>query len=68
MVPLLTFSMKPSVECRKLADLLRRQAYDLEDPELRAEYAYLIRGFLRLARQFERDMDKKKTPDRKTVA
>jgi hypothetical protein len=27
----------------------------LQDAEIRAEYAYLVRGFLRLARQFEQD-------------
>jgi hypothetical protein len=31
----------------------------MEDAELKAEYAYLIRGFLRLARQFEQDRETK---------
>jgi 3-dehydroshikimate dehydratase len=31
----------------------------LEDAEIRAEYASLIRGFLRLARQFEQDRETK---------
>jgi hypothetical protein len=39
----------------------------VEDAEIRAEYAYLIRGFLRLARQFEQDRETKppaRTPNR----
>ena len=51
--------MNPSTECRKLAWLLREQAMALQDAEIRAEYAYLIRGFLRLARQFEQDRETK---------
>jgi hypothetical protein len=54
-------------EYRKLAFLLREKAMALEDAEIRAEYAYLIRGFLRLARQFEQDMETKpvaRTPNR----
>jgi hypothetical protein len=31
----------------------------LQDAEIRAEYAYLVRGFLRLARQFEQDRETK---------
>jgi hypothetical protein len=31
----------------------------LQDVEIRAEYADLIRGFLRLARQFEQDRETK---------
>jgi hypothetical protein len=50
--------MNPSTECRKLAWLLREKAMALQDAEIRAEYAYLIRGFLRLARQFEQDRGK----------
>jgi hypothetical protein len=49
----------PSTECRRLAELLREQAKALQDPAIRAEYAYLIRGFLRLARQFEQDRETK---------
>jgi hypothetical protein len=51
--------MNPSTECRKLAWLLREKAMALQDAEIRAEYAYLIRGFLRLARQFEQDRETK---------
>jgi hypothetical protein len=49
--------MNPSTECRKLA--WREKAMAFQDAELRAEYAYLIRGFLRLARQFEQDREMK---------
>ena len=40
-----------------MAELLRETAKEmhLQDPEIRAEYAYLIRGLLRLARQIEQD-------------
>jgi hypothetical protein len=31
----------------------------LQDAEIKAEYAYLIRSFLRLARQFEQDRETK---------
>jgi hypothetical protein len=54
--------MKPNIECRRLAELLREKAMAISDPELRAEYAYLVRGFLRLATQFEQDMAKTKVP------
>jgi len=62
--------MNPSVECRKLAEVLREKATTISDASLRAEYAYLVRGFLRLARQFEQDMEKEKTqhPRSKTAA
>jgi hypothetical protein len=53
-------SMKPSVECRKLAEEIREKAKTVDDAELRVEYQYLVRGFLRLASQFEQDMDAKK--------
>jgi len=41
--------MKPSIECRRLAELLREKAMAIRVPELKAEYEYFIRGFLRLA-------------------
>jgi hypothetical protein len=49
--------MNPTTECRKMAELLREtaKAMHLQDTEMRAEYAYLIRGLLRLARQIEQD-------------
>ena len=70
---LLLLRMKPNVECRKLAAVLREKAKELQhDPKLRAEYEYLVRGFLRLATQFERDMCTEKKmpnqPSRKTAA
>jgi len=40
--------------------VLREKAMTVDDAEVRAEYAYLVRGFLRLAVQFERDMEIKK--------
>jgi hypothetical protein len=51
--------MNPSTECRKLAWLLREKAMAVEDAEIRAEFAYLIRGFLRLAMQFKQDRETK---------
>ena len=61
--------MNPSTECRKLAWLLREKAMALQDAEIRAEYAHLMRGFLQLARQFEQDREMKplgRTPNRST--
>jgi len=56
--------MKPNVECRKLAAFLREKAEMLQhDRGLKAEYDYLVRGFLRLATQMEQDMEAKKAPD-----
>ena len=40
----------------------REKAVAVDDAEVRAEYEYLVRGFLRLAVQFERDMEIKKPP------
>ena len=51
--------MKPNIECRRSAELLREKAMTMSDPELKAEYAYLVRGFLRLATQLEQDMERK---------
>ena len=68
----MAYVMEPSVECRKLAAFLREKAKTLQhDPKLKAEYDYLVRGFLRLATQMEQDVDAKKVPDhrsRKTAA
>jgi hypothetical protein len=58
--------MKPSVECRKLAEVVREKAKTVDDVELRAEYQYLVRGFLRLAKQFEQDMDAKNVPNQRS--
>jgi hypothetical protein len=57
--------MKPNIECRRLAELLREKAMTMSDPQLRAEYAYLVRGFLRLASQFEQDMEERKVRPRR---
>jgi hypothetical protein len=57
--------MKPSIECRKLAEVLREKAKAVQDAELKAEYEYLVRGFLRLAREFEQDTDTKKVPSQR---
>jgi hypothetical protein len=54
--------MKPNIECRRLAELLREKAMTMSDPELKAEYAYLVRGFLDLATQLEQDMAERKVP------
>ena len=58
--------VKPSAECRKLAEVLREKAKTVHDADLRAEYQYLVRGFLRLARQIEQDMDAKKVPNQRS--
>lgn len=50
-------AMHPGAECRKLAEALRERANAIDDAELKAEYGYLVRGFLRLARQYEQDID-----------
>ena len=58
--------MNPSVECRKMAAFLREKAKMLQhDPKLKAEYDYLVRGFLRLAAQMEQDTQAKKAPDQR---
>jgi len=47
--------MTPAAKCRRLATMLRAQA-ELEcDPEIRAEWKYIARGYLVLASQFERN-------------
>jgi hypothetical protein len=57
--------MNPNAECRKLAELLREKAKTVHDGELRAEYEYLVRGFLRLATQFEQDMAAENVPHKR---
>jgi hypothetical protein len=59
--------MKPNIECRRLAELLREKAMTMSDPELKAEYAYLVRGFLGLATQLEQDMAERKVPRKPSV-
>ena len=47
--------MTPAAKCRRLATMLRAKA-DLErDPEVRAEWKYIARGYLILAKQFEQN-------------
>lgn len=48
-------AMKPSAECERLADMLREKATEIEDAERKAQYEYLVRSLLRLAREFEQD-------------
>ena len=51
-------AMKPSAECERLAEMLREKTSEIDDAELKAQYEYLVRSLLRLARQFEQDNDK----------
>ena len=57
-------AMKPAVECRKLAALFREKAKTMP-AGLKGEYDYLVRGFSRLARQFEQDGGPGKPPRRR---
>ena len=45
--------------------MLREQANEIHDAEQKAKYEKLIRGFLRLARQFEQDNDRAKATVRR---
>ena len=45
--------MKLGVECKRLADALPEKANAAQDPYIKAEYQYLVRGFRRLAAQFD---------------
>jgi len=47
--------MTPAAKCRRLATMLRAKAELERDPEIRAEWKYIARGYLTLANQFERD-------------
>ena len=60
-------AVNPSTECRKLAEALREIANGLPVGELKAEYEYLIRGFLRLAAQFEQDRETKAPCERSSI-
>ena len=51
---------RPMVEewqakCKRLATMLRTKAELERDPEVRAEWQYIARGYLILANQFERN-------------
>jgi hypothetical protein len=47
--------MSPAAKCRRLATMLRVKAERERDPEIRAEWKCIARGYLILANQFERD-------------
>ena len=47
--------MTPGAKCRRLAAMLRAKADQESDPEIRAEWQYVARGYLSLANQFERN-------------
>ena len=47
--------MHPSADCERLAEILREKAKEIHDAELKAQYEYLVRSLLRLAREFEQD-------------
>ena len=47
--------MTPAVKCRRMAAMLRVKADRECDPEARAEWQYVARGYLRLSNQFERN-------------
>ena len=47
--------MTPAAKCRRLATMLRTKAELERDPEIRAEWKVIARGYLILANQFERD-------------
>ena len=59
------WAMNPSADCRRLAEVLREQANEIHDAEQKAKYENLIRGFLRLARQYEQDNDRAKATVRR---
>ena len=46
--------MTPAAKCRRLATMLRAKAELERDPEIRAEWKCIARGYLILANQFER--------------
>ena len=46
--------MTPAAKCRRLATMLRAKAEQERDPETRAEWKCISRGYLILANQFER--------------
>jgi len=47
--------MTPAAKCRRLATMLRAKAEQERDPEVRAEWQHIARGYLILANQFERN-------------
>jgi hypothetical protein len=47
-------AMTPAAKCRRMAAMLRAKADRESDPEARAEWKCIARGYLILATQFER--------------
>ena len=47
--------MTPAAKCRRLATMLRAKAELERDPEIRVEWKCIVRGYLILANQFERN-------------
>jgi hypothetical protein len=50
--------MTPATRCRRLTTMLRAKAERERDPEIRAEWKCIARGYLILANQFERNGSK----------
>jgi hypothetical protein len=48
-------AMTPAAQCRRMAAMLRAKADRESDPEARAEWKCIARGYLILATQFERN-------------
>jgi len=48
-------AMTPAAKCRRMAAMLRVKADRECDPEARAEWQYVARGYLILSNQFERN-------------
>ena len=47
--------MTPAAKCKRLATMLRAKAELERDPEIRAEWKCIARGYLILANQIERN-------------
>ena len=47
--------MTPAAKCKRLATMLRAKSELERDPEIRAEWKCIARGYLILANQFERN-------------
>src|SRR5262249_3921242 len=54
--------VKPSAECRKLAEVLREKSKTVHDADLRAEYQYLVRAFSGLQDSSSRTWTQRKYP------
>jgi hypothetical protein len=50
--------MTPAAKCKRLATMLRAKAELERDPEIRAEWKCIARGYLILANQIERNGSK----------